>query len=241
MYEGWGEDMFISCDPQRDGTNWYVYCANSPLNFVDRNGLESESIKELYVNISNRGISIYSESKNNLAIITFDGSTNNKGAFKGTLDIYTPSQFDTNHNLNPDVTEPALSVPIISGSDFTKDGNRIVNSRIQNGIYTNAYKRNPNSEILKDESHVGNPESGTSLPIWDIPNSGERVTHIGNTGTDINNGYTEGCPAITGVKPSEVQQNYNNFMNIMGDSNMNIIVLDSSMNYGINGETYAEK
>ena len=31
---------FISEDPARDGTNWYVYCENNPVGFVDPLGLE---------------------------------------------------------------------------------------------------------------------------------------------------------------------------------------------------------
>ena len=30
---------FISEDPARDGSNWYVYCKNNPVTFVDRTGL----------------------------------------------------------------------------------------------------------------------------------------------------------------------------------------------------------
>ena len=31
---------FINVDPIQDGTNWYVYCNNNPLSFVDPTGLE---------------------------------------------------------------------------------------------------------------------------------------------------------------------------------------------------------
>lgn len=34
-------------DPIRDGVNWYAYCNNSPLNFVDMNGLESWNVNTL--------------------------------------------------------------------------------------------------------------------------------------------------------------------------------------------------
>ena len=30
---------FISVDPIKDGVNWYVYCSNNPLIFVDPTGL----------------------------------------------------------------------------------------------------------------------------------------------------------------------------------------------------------
>ena len=31
---------FITEDPARDGYNWYVYCSNNPIRYVDPNGLE---------------------------------------------------------------------------------------------------------------------------------------------------------------------------------------------------------
>ncbi len=35
---------FISEDPARDGSNWYTYCKNNPVTFVDRTGLEAIAI-----------------------------------------------------------------------------------------------------------------------------------------------------------------------------------------------------
>ncbi len=34
------DGRFISEDPAKDGLNWYVYCGNNPVNFVDNTGLE---------------------------------------------------------------------------------------------------------------------------------------------------------------------------------------------------------
>ncbi|MBN2443560.1 MAG: hypothetical protein JXJ04_19530 [Spirochaetales bacterium] len=36
---------FINVDPVQDGSNWYVYCNNNPLCFVDPTGLEGEDIE----------------------------------------------------------------------------------------------------------------------------------------------------------------------------------------------------
>ena len=38
---------FISEDPIKDGTNWYVYCSNNPIAFVDPTGLRDESLEVL--------------------------------------------------------------------------------------------------------------------------------------------------------------------------------------------------
>jgi RHS repeat-associated protein len=44
---------FITEDPARDGSNWYGYCSNNPLKYVDPTGLEFKVIdipfKEIYL------------------------------------------------------------------------------------------------------------------------------------------------------------------------------------------------
>mgnify|MGYP000137354630 CR=1 FL=1 len=37
---------FINVDPVQDGSNWYVYCGNNPLCFVDPTGLAGQSEQE---------------------------------------------------------------------------------------------------------------------------------------------------------------------------------------------------
>ena len=36
------QGRFTTVDPIRDGTNWYGYVVNDPLNLIDRYGLETE-------------------------------------------------------------------------------------------------------------------------------------------------------------------------------------------------------
>lgn len=38
---------FITEDPARDGVNWFVYCRNNPVKFVDRTGKEIEAVFEV--------------------------------------------------------------------------------------------------------------------------------------------------------------------------------------------------
>jgi len=37
---------FISLDPAKDGVNWYVYCSNRPLSYVDPSGLDNRTVAE---------------------------------------------------------------------------------------------------------------------------------------------------------------------------------------------------
>jgi len=39
FYESW-TGRFVSEDPVRDGANWFLYCSNSPLSFIDQDGLK---------------------------------------------------------------------------------------------------------------------------------------------------------------------------------------------------------
>lgn len=50
---------FISVDPIRDGTNWYVYCSNNPIAFVDPSGLADSAAVVL-----NRGFKFMQELSN---------------------------------------------------------------------------------------------------------------------------------------------------------------------------------
>ena len=220
---------FTTLDPIRDGHNWFSYCNGDPVNFLDLWGLCKGSDNNYFTCDPDQFVEdkiIKSETGNPLVVITFDGTTNNRGASIGRMDVYTPEQFNYKNEINIAKTDPKLSLPIISGSDFIDEssGEHIKNDRIQDGFYKNAYKRKPNSELLQDKNHGGDPEAGSSLPIWDIPNSGNRVIHIGNTGADVNEGFTEGCPAITANPNESVLNNYNEFQILIGSDNIDVLV-----------------
>jgi RHS repeat-associated protein len=48
---------FTAMDPIKDGVNWYVYCRNNPLRYVDPNGLEVVINDDMIVKTSGRRIS----------------------------------------------------------------------------------------------------------------------------------------------------------------------------------------
>lgn len=44
---------FVTEDPIRDGLNWYVYCGNNPINYIDILGLEYDNIRDLANSLTN--------------------------------------------------------------------------------------------------------------------------------------------------------------------------------------------
>ncbi len=52
-----GAGRFISRDPVLAGTNWYAYCQNSPINWVDPEGLAPSGKKPLKQKVKELGIS----------------------------------------------------------------------------------------------------------------------------------------------------------------------------------------
>ncbi len=45
---------FINVDPIQDGSNWYVYCKNNPMNFVDPTGLTASFLRKFSMSVSLR-------------------------------------------------------------------------------------------------------------------------------------------------------------------------------------------
>ncbi|WP_198306625.1 RHS repeat-associated core domain-containing protein [Dehalobacterium formicoaceticum] len=63
---------FISEDPARHGLNWYTYCFNNPVNFIDPSGL---AYVQLRPTIQNLGGSISWNSNTNVGTVYLDGSS----------------------------------------------------------------------------------------------------------------------------------------------------------------------
>ena len=51
---------FTQSDPARDGSNWYVYCSNNPINYKDPTGYWEEG-DELYPEIIQEALKIYTD------------------------------------------------------------------------------------------------------------------------------------------------------------------------------------
>lgn len=99
-------NSFISEDPIRDGSNWYGYAGQNPINFVDPNGLEVETIISQY-HMTNYDIEIPNSNGANVSssgcAITLDAnvsySVGNTGITPETI-AQNPSNFDSSGRLN---------------------------------------------------------------------------------------------------------------------------------------------
>ncbi|WP_319476455.1 RHS repeat-associated core domain-containing protein [Marispirochaeta aestuarii] len=88
---------FINVDPVQDGTNWYVYCSNNPLSFVDPTGLEKDyTIDYEQYNHQDFQIDYYYDNAKEPITVTFDGETHTVGE---DLDFDDSVPFDAEFNV----------------------------------------------------------------------------------------------------------------------------------------------
>ena len=111
---------FISEDPARDGTNWYVYCENNPVGFVDPLGLEAIYIFYGKKHGENGGFDSRAEAEAK--------SWKNKGYTVKAVPIRTEKEFVSNwnalYNNGGKIVKVSLyfhSNPTTLILDYTKD------------------------------------------------------------------------------------------------------------------------
>ncbi|MBQ4631249.1 MAG: RHS repeat-associated core domain-containing protein, partial [Clostridia bacterium] len=99
---------FISEDPAMDGTNWYVYCSNNPVMFVDPCGLSS------YI--------FYADGMGDQAKVRADIYTEQYGTNSYTIHVGSANEFVDSWNDNVIFpTEPIDAIEIISHGSITGD------------------------------------------------------------------------------------------------------------------------
>ena len=82
---------FTTVDPIRDGHNWYAYCSNDPINFVDLWGLSAGDVKQGYF-----------ESESSVSFIIVRSEDSNRSTFDRTqrgLDRIEFKNFETGDNF----------------------------------------------------------------------------------------------------------------------------------------------
>ena len=195
---------FTTLAPICDGSNWFSYVNNDPVNFIDLWGLmDYDSVMRAFYNSS-------------IVVITYDGSKNENGAKTGTMTIYSKSNNYKRNNYEPDVT-----VPIVSGNKtdpaYTVP---ITTDKKQESVKTSG---NP---TLRDENHGGEDNKMIRL------DSEGNAIHEGNSLSNQDRSYTNGCIGVTGneEKP-DVDKNYDEVKNAIGDSNVLIITQNKIKSY----------
>jgi RHS repeat-associated protein len=129
---------FINVDPIQDGYNWYVYCNNNPLKFVDPTGLyDKVKVKEANEILNNTKIGKETSDfiKDNKIKINYVSDKN-----KDLYGYYDPDENEIfiNTNINENMKNSAKLASIIihetEHAMYFKDNNKQINSQINSNI-----------------------------------------------------------------------------------------------------------
>ena len=190
-------------------------------NFTDPTGLEASEVTPTTISVSQTGYSMgpgdWRKVVPNQAVImvTYSGETNENGAQKATLSVYTAEQVGPSGYVNLS-SAPAVSVPAVSGATNV--------APTPKGTYSNLKTESVSTSsepILKDAAH-----GGANNTMVRLPNTNGDAVHQGNNGADQTRAYSAGCVTVTTVAGSGTTpaQNYEEVKGAVGGGNVTVIV-----------------
>ena len=112
---------FLSIDPIKDGMNWYVYCGNNPVKFVDPSGLAiklSDNATEEQIKQYNEAIAYLKTSEDGKALVEKLENCDEVIVIEFT-ENYSESDSYWSSELTADSTSPSLFVP--TNGDYNAD------------------------------------------------------------------------------------------------------------------------
>lgn len=138
---------FVSEDPIKDGTNWYVYCGNNPIAFVDPLGLKEEGELVAVGSTSVFDVKIIQMRLNDLGYLDENGKVLDVDGKFGSNTLYAVKQFQQDNNLSVDGIVGDLTwkaMGLMLGTDITE---RLYNETLR-GVYENFVETTPEGTIL---------------------------------------------------------------------------------------------
>ena len=151
---------FLTEDPIRSGENWYTYCINNPIRYIDPSGLAIVPIR-VYLNqiygIDNkyivwdpitRGVSVTYNNETS----TFYGYIPTDGPFKGIMLIDDSDIFKVFGSPNASIPAPSAPASIVAAENLPREGSPNSTGKLYNpdGSIKQERVYGPNGEPLRD-------------------------------------------------------------------------------------------